>query len=188
VPRPDFYLARVAGGQSPGTVAAELRSRSDVRKRFAVATIADQSHFGPRSLTTLNLGGLNRIEAIGAALIAAFGVALLGAFLVLERRREFAILEVVGADRSQLVTGPAQEGIVTVVGSLLIGLPLGLVLGVLVVRVLGLFFTLPPPLLSVPGGSLGAFVLLMVGASAVALAGALAAVRRLSAAAALRES
>jgi putative ABC transport system permease protein len=68
-----------------------------------------------------------------------------------------------------------------------IGLPLGLVLGMLVVRVLGLFFTLPPPLLIVPGGTLGAFVLVMAAASAVALGGALAAVRRLSASTALRE-
>jgi putative ABC transport system permease protein len=187
VPRPDFYLARVASGQSPGAVAAELRSRSDIRKRFAVSTLADQSRFGPRSLTTLNLAGLNRIEAIGAALIAAVGVAVLGAFLVLERRREFAILEAVGADRAQMVVGPAQEGIVTVVGSLVIGLPLGLVLGMLVVRVLGLFFTLPPPVLIVPGGTLGAFVLVMAAASAIALGGALAAVRRLSASTALRE-
>jgi putative ABC transport system permease protein len=120
-------------------------------------------------------------------LIAAVGVAVLGAFLVLERRREFAVLEAVGADRSQMIEGPAQEGIVTVLGSLVIGLPLGLVLGLLVVRVLGLFFTLPPPLLSVPGGTLGAFVLLMAAASAVALGGALATVTRLSASSALRE-
>jgi hypothetical protein len=187
VPRPDFYLARVAAGHSPAAVAAELRGRTDVQRRFAVSTLSDQAHFGPRSLTTLNLSGLNRIEAIGAALIAAVGVAVLGGFLVLERRREFAVLEVVGADRSQVVEGPAQEGIVTGLGSLVIGLPLGLLLGLLVVRVLGLFFTLPPPLLSVPAGTLGAFVVLMAVASAVALGGALAAVTRLSASAALRE-
>src|SRR5256884_10019996 len=52
----------------------------------------------PRSLASLNLDGLKRIEAIGAGLIAAIGVAVLGAFLVLERRREFAVLEAVGAE------------------------------------------------------------------------------------------
>ncbi len=145
VPPPDFYLARDSAGQPPAVVAAELRARPGVHKRFAVTTLAQQTNIGPRSLTELNLTGLKRIEAIGAALIAAVGVAVLGAFLVFERRREFAVLETLGADTQQLATGPAQEGIVAVVGSLLIGLPLGLLLGILAVRVLGLFFTLPPP-------------------------------------------
>ena len=62
-----------------------------------------------RGLTALNLAGLGRIEALGAALIAAVGVAVLGAFLVLERRREFAILRAVGADTSQVIAGPAPK-------------------------------------------------------------------------------
>ena len=152
-----------------------------------MTTLAQEGHIGPRSLTALNLGGLKRIEAIGAALIAAIGVAVLGAFVVFERRREFAVLEALGADRSQIVTGPAQEGLVAVLGSLVIGLPLGLALGVLVVRVLGLFFTLPPPVLSIPVGSLLMFVASMVVASAVALAAALLAVTRVGTTAALRE-
>ncbi|MGB2873902.1 MAG: FtsX-like permease family protein, partial [Gaiellaceae bacterium] len=187
VPPPDFYLARDAPGRPGASVAAGLRSLPGMHKRFAVTTLAQQRKLGPRSLTALNLAGLKRIEAIGAALIAAIGVAVLGAFLVFERRREFAVLQAVGADTSQVLTGPAQEGLVAVVGSILIGLPLGLVLGVLVVRVLGLFFTLPPPLLSVPAGALAAFILLMAISSAVALAGALRRVNRVGAPAALRE-
>jgi putative ABC transport system permease protein len=187
LPAPDFYLARDAGGRPPSAVAAELRRHSDFHKSFAVTTLAQQTQFGPRSLTALNLDGLKRIEAVGAALIAAIGVAVLGAFLIFERRREFAVLEAVGAERSQVVTGPAQEGLVAVLGSLVIGLPLGLLLGMLAVRVLGLFFTLPPPIVSVPAVSLVGFVVLMVIASAVALAVALLAVTRIAASAALRE-
>ncbi|MGB2875489.1 MAG: ABC transporter permease [Gaiellaceae bacterium] len=187
VPPPDFYLARDAPGRPGASVAAGLRSLPGMHKRFAVTTLAQQRSLGPRSLTALNLAGLKRIEAIGAALIAAIGVAVLGAFLVFERRREFAVLQAVGADTSQVLTGPAQEGLVAVVGSILIGLPLGLVLAVLVVRVLGLFFTLPPPLLSVPAGALAAFIMLMAISSAVALAGALRRVNRVGAPAALRE-
>jgi putative ABC transport system permease protein len=184
---PDFYMARDAGGHAPATVAAELRGRPGFHLHFAVSTLSDQTRFGPRSLTALNLGGLKRIEGVGAALIAAVGVAVLGAFLVFERRREFAVLEAVGAETSQVVTGPAQEGIVAVLGSLLIGLPLGLGLGTLVVRVLGLFFTLPPPVLAVPAGTLIGFVALMLVASAVALASSLLAVTRVGAPSVLRE-
>jgi putative ABC transport system permease protein len=187
VPPPDFYLARDAGGRPPATVAAALRARPDLHKKFAVTTLAQQTGSGPRSLTALNLSSLRRIEAVGAALIAAIGVAVLGAFMVFERRREFAVLEAVGADRSQVMTGPAQEGAVAVLGSLVIGLPLGLVLGILAVRVLGLFFTLPPPVVSLPAIPLAGFVLLMILASAVALGTSLLAVRRLGASSTLRE-
>jgi hypothetical protein len=56
----------------------------------------------------------------------------------------------------------------------------------LVVRVLGLFFSLSPPLLSVPIGSLVGFILIVVAASTVALAGAFRGVTRTSAQSALR--
>ncbi len=186
LPPPDFYLARDAA-KSPASVAAELRGRPGIYKKFAVTTPAQQAQLQPRSLTALNLSGLKRIEAIGAALIAAIGVAVLGAFLVFERRREFAVLDAIGAEKSQVVTGPALEGLVAALGSIVVGLPLGLLLGMLVVRVLGLFFSLSPPLLSVPIGSLTAFVLLIAATSAVALAAALRGVTRIGTPSALRE-
>jgi putative ABC transport system permease protein len=141
----------------------------------------------PRSLASLNLEGLQRIEALGAGMIAALGVAVLGAFVVRERRREFAILEALGATRAQVAAGPRLEGVVTVVGSLVVGLPLGLLLSMLSVRVLALFFTLPPPLLTVPVGSLVAFVALMATTCGATLLAALAAVTRVHAATVLRE-
>jgi putative ABC transport system permease protein len=153
--------------------------------KVGVTAAAGQSQ---RGLTALNLGGLSNIEAFGGGLIAAVGVAVLGAFLVLERRREFAILRAVGADTSQILMAPAIEGVIAVLGSIAIGVPLGLGLGVLAVRILGLFFTLPPPLLSVPAGTLAALIGFMVLASGVALAGALIAVNRVRSATVLREA
>jgi putative ABC transport system permease protein len=186
-PPPDFYMGRAAPGVPPDVAAANLAASPALHKRFAVQTAAGQTAAAPRSLASLNLGGLQKIEAIGAGLIAAIGVAVLGAFLVFERRREFAILEAVGAEASQIATAPAQDGVVAVIGSLVIGLPLGLILALISVRVLGLFFTLPPPVLTAPGGSLAAFVGLMLVTSALAIAGSLRAVRRVTAAAVLRE-
>lgn len=54
-------------------------------------------------------------------------------------------------------------------GSLVVGVPIGLGLSLLAVRILGLFFTLPPPLLSVPAGALSGLALLLVATSTVAL-------------------
>ena len=72
-------------------------------------------------------------------------------------------------------------------GSLIIGLPVGLGLGMLAVRVLALFFKLEPPLLIFPAAGLAGLALFMIAASAVALGLALAAVTRVRAASVLRE-
>jgi putative ABC transport system permease protein len=183
--KPDFYLARTPPGASPTAVARDLKRT--LHDRFAATTISDQVRFEPRSLTALNLGPLGQIELVGAALIAAVGVAVLGAFVVVERRREFAILRTVGADDGQLRAGPAREGAVAVLGSLAIGVPVGLALAVASVRILGLFFTLPPPLVTVPVPTLIAFAAVFAAASAVAIGAALAAVAHVSPATTLRE-
>lgn len=154
---------------------------------FSVVTVADQARRTQRTLTALNLVGLSRIETTAAALIAAVGIAVLGAFIVLERRREFAVLRSVGADPSHVLTGPAIEGGTAAVVSLAIGIPVGLGIGVLSVRVLGLFFALPPPLLVVPVGALLALVLLVLVSSAVCVGAALRAVTRIQAGPLLRE-
>jgi putative ABC transport system permease protein len=186
LPQPDFHLARVEAGLSAAAVAARLRG-AGLERAFKVSTEAEQAPFAEQSIAALDLGPLSDIESVGAGLIAALGVAVLGAFLVLERRREFAILNAVGADGRQLLASPAAEGAITVGGSLLIGIPLGLLLSILSVRVLGLFFVLPPPLVSVPGGTLLAFVAVMVSASAAVLAVSLRAVTRVATATTLRE-
>jgi putative ABC transport system permease protein len=181
---PDFYLARVAPGRLPADVAASLRD-GPLAQKFAVTAVSAPEE---RGLTALNLAGLSLIESVGAALMAAIGCATLGAFLVLERRREFAILHAVGADARQILTGPLLEGVLVVLGSLGIGVPVGLGLGVLAVRILGLFFTLEPPLLAAPAGQLLALALFMVLASSVALGTTLAGVSRVRAASLLRET
>src|SRR5262249_52318168 len=84
LPPPDFHLVRVAPGRSPSEVAAHLRVQAPA---FAVSTIDDLVIRERRSLTALDLRGLGRLEAVTAASVAAVGVAVLGAFLVLERRR-----------------------------------------------------------------------------------------------------
>jgi putative ABC transport system permease protein len=184
--QPDFYLARVVSGTGADQVAAELR-RAGIERGFAVTTQADQRRFGQPNLAALNLGPLSDIESVAAALIAAIGVAVLGAFIVLERRREFAILRAVGADTAQVVSGPAQEGLVTVIGSIVIGIVVGLGLSIVAVRVLGLLFTLPPPLLTVPVGTLLVFCVVMLAAAGAALGAALLGVTRVAAATVLRE-
>jgi putative ABC transport system permease protein len=185
VPAPDIYLARIAPKHDPARVARDLRRA--IGTTFSVSTIDQSVRKQQRSLTALSLDGLSRIESTGAGLIAAVGVGVLGAFLVLERRRELAVLRTVGADTAQVVTGPGLECAFAAVGSIVIGVPIGLGLGVLAVRVLGLFFTLPPPLVTIPVGALGALAVAVVVMSAIAIGIALRRAARLEVAQVLRE-
>jgi len=124
---PDFYLARVVPGSAPGPVAAALRA-GPLAEGYKVEQAGSSTVHG---LTALNLAGLGRIESVGAVLIAVVGVAVLGAFLVLERRREFAILRAVGAATANVLHEPALEGAIAAAGSLVVGVPVGLGLAVL---------------------------------------------------------
>ncbi|GIJ54133.1 ABC transporter permease [Virgisporangium aurantiacum] len=177
----DFHLAKVR----PGTSAADL---ARANPGYTVTTLGQQVVQEQRSLTTLDLRGLSRLESLAAATVAAVGVAVLGAFLVRERGRETAILRAGGATTAQALTAPAVEGAIAVVGSLLIGIPLGIGLAALGIRVLQLFFMRPPPLIVVPVGALAGLALCMVVLSAVALGGALRRAARQDTASALRES
>ena len=179
---PDFYLARIAPNLTAQGVATTLAS-GPLAQKFVAATQASSNH---RGLTALNLAGLSLIEGVGASLIAAIGVAVLGAFLVLERRREFAILQTIGAETRQILTAPALESGAVVLGSLAFGIPIGLGLGMLAVQVLGLFFALKPPLLSVPLGGLAALAAFVIAASCLAIGLSLASVNRIRPAAILR--
>jgi putative ABC transport system permease protein len=185
-PAPDFYLAHTQHGRTPDSVARDLRARRDLGG-FSVSTISELARKQQRTLTALNLGGLGRIEAIASGLIASVGIGVLGAFTILERQRELALLRSLGASNRQLRTAPLLEGALATVGSLVIGIPLGLFLNVLAVRVLGLFFTLPPPLLTVPVVELAALAGSVLILSAVALGLALRRVGRVEVALLLRE-
>lgn len=179
---PDYYLAKLAPGLRAKDVAAKIRA-SSLAQKFVVTSATAPNE---RGLTALSLGGLSLIEAIGAGLVSAIGVAVMGAFLVIERRREFAILRAIGADTRHILTGPALEGAAVVLGSLILGIPIGLGLGVLAIQVLGLFFALQPPLLTLPTGGLLALALFVIVTSIGAIGIALASVTRLQPATILR--
>jgi putative ABC transport system permease protein len=183
-PAPDFFMATVAPGYTPGQVAADLRAAVP---GLGTQTIEQSTLSEQRSLTTLNVRALGRLESVAAGLAAAVGVAVLGAFLVLERRREAAILRACGATTRQVLTPPATEGAVAVLGSLLIGIPVGVGVSMLSLRVLGLFFTLRPPLIVLPVGPLGLLAGSLVGTALIALGVTLRRVTRANPADALRE-
>jgi putative ABC transport system permease protein len=106
----------------------------------------------------------------------------------MERKREFAILATVGTGNKDMLVGTAVEGVVAVLGSLVVGIPIGLALALLAVRVLGGFFVLPPPLLSVPVLGITALVALVLLTTGLVFFAALERLRRSNLSGLLRES
>jgi putative ABC transport system permease protein len=184
---PEFYLARPHAETSAADAATVLRQQLPA-SAFTVITAQDRVRASQRSLTALNLAGLSTIETALAALIAALGAAVLGAFLVMERKREFAILATVGTGSKDMLVGTAVEGAAAVLGSLVVGIPIGLALALLAVRVLGGFFVLPPPLLSVPVLGIMALVALVLVTTGLAFFATLERLRRSNLSGLLRES
>jgi len=187
-PAPDFYLARVAGGVSVSDVASRLQSAAGTSAAFTVLTFSDAIVKEQSTLATLNLRGLSRIETTGTLVIATLGIALLGAFLVLERRREYAVLRSLGATTRQVLVPPALEGAVTLAVSVVLGVPIGLAMTAITTRVLTPLFTVSPPLVQVPALPLGLLVAAVIATGAAALGVALVLVARLRTVAVLRES
>ena len=185
---PDFYLAKSAPESSTTAIAARLSAQGRSSGSWTVQTYATALAKEQSTLASLNLGGLSRIEIAAAALIAALGIGLLGAFLVLERRREYAVLRSVGATTGQVLVPPAVEGVVTVAASLLLGVPIGLGMALLSTRVLTPLFTLPPPLLAIDVQGLLGLIGLVLVASAISILVSLVAVARLPTVQVLRES
>jgi putative ABC transport system permease protein len=179
----------VVGGGAAGLSAARagarrlpfwwVRDGADLRK----CALAKE----PSTLATLDLGGPSRTEIAGTAVVAALGIGLLSAFLVLERRREYAVLRTVGALTRQVLVPSAVEGVVTVAASLVFGLPIGIGMALLSTRVLTPVFTLPPPLLVIDEAGLLGLIGLVLLASAVSIVASLVAVARLPTAQVLHE-
>jgi putative ABC transport system permease protein len=93
----------------------------------------------------------------------------------------------IGGETRQILTGPALEGAIATLGSLIIGIPIGVVLGGLAVRILGLFFTLPPPVVAVSPGGVAILALSVLLTSSLALAIAMRTIIRNQVASILRE-
>ena len=152
--------------------------------------VADIEAIATQNLSQFNLDlkGLSRIETVGTTLVASVGVAVLGAFLVLERRREYALLSALGATKRQLIAPPAVEGAITIGASMALGLPIGVLVAAISTRILSLLFTLPAPAVALPMGKIAVLLALVTAASLAALVGSIAAVSRVHPSSTLRES
>jgi putative ABC transport system permease protein len=114
------------------------------------------------NLTAVNLHGLTQLELVFAVLLVMGATGLILALGLTERRRNFAILDALGAKSSQLGAFIWSEGLLMLVGGGTIGTILGFGIAQILVKVLTGVFDPPPEHLYIPWGYMG-----LLGAAAI---------------------
>jgi putative ABC transport system permease protein len=165
-----------------GRVAAATRSAGT-----AVKDIRHQTAQTVSSITTVDVGGISRIEEAFALGLAAAAMVLFVAVALAERRHELATMAALGAPLRTIASFLWSEALVVLAGAIALAALLGWLLAEMLVAMLRHVFDPPPDRLAMPWA-----YLLGLGAAAVvgaALAAALStlAVSRMRLGAILRE-
>lgn len=136
------------GGSHQRAVARTLRSRLGTE-----ATVTDLTQTRGTigtSLTSVDLSGLTRIELLFAVALSVGAGALVLALGLAERRRTFAIADVLGAKSRQLRGMVTTEAVLLAAAGLTGGSLIGWLLSQMLVKVLTGVFDPPPAHLAVP--------------------------------------
>jgi putative ABC transport system permease protein len=123
------------------------------------------------SLTSVDLHGLTRLELVFAVILVMGATGLILALGLNERRRNFAILDALGAKSDQLGAFIWSEGLLILLGGIFFGTPLGWGVAEVLVKVLKGVFDPPPEHLVVPWGYMVILILTSVSATVGAVMG-----------------
>ncbi|APZ42401.1 ABC transporter permease [Acidihalobacter ferrooxydans] len=171
----EYALIKTAA--PPAQVAAEARRLLAGVAGVQVKDLGQVAHIIGSSLTALDLRGLTRLELFYALLTAAAASGLLLALGLFERRKVFATLDALGARPRQLAAFIWSEGLIVLVGGVVLGTAAGLAVAWMLVKLLTGVFDPPPQTLSLPWGYLS---LLLAGVVAASVAALWLATRRMS--------
>ncbi|PZS17830.1 MAG: ABC transporter permease [Pseudonocardiales bacterium] len=130
------------------------------------------------SLTSVDLGGLTRVELTFALLLAAAAGGLVLALGLTERRRSFAIATALGAKARHLRAMIVSEAAVLAVFGLTAGSVIGWLLSHMLVKVLTGVFDPPPSVIAVPWAYLSSVAGIAIAAFGLASIAAVRAARR----------
>jgi putative ABC transport system permease protein len=163
-PRISFVLGRTSGDAASAAVATSLGDGWRVEDlRTVTARLAN-------TITSVDLQALVIIDLLFAVLIASLGAAMSILAGVADRARELAALQAVGAEPSHLRALLAGEVGTLGAAGILAGALTGVLVGVALLTILSGIFDPPADLPAMPWG----IILLVVAATAVGLAGAMA--------------
>jgi putative ABC transport system permease protein len=185
-PNVDLFLIRTS--DSPSAVANTLRAQFANGPLVHVDDLSNVQQKLSTSLTSLNLGALTRIDLFYTFAMFIISLLVFVLAVLLERRRDFAMLQALGTTPAQIRTVLLIEvGYAVVVGSIF-GLLVGVGFAELLVQILAAIFDPPPNVMAIPWSSLALAVACMVASGL--LAGTIASARlgRLNLAQTLREA
>ncbi len=140
------------GGSNQDAVAAAVHQKLG-EGPTVTAIGAARSSVGS-SLTSVDLGGLTRVELVFALVLAAAAGALVFALGLAERRRSVSIATALGASGRQLRGLALSEAAAVASGGAIAGIIVGGLLSQMLVSVLTGLFDPPPAVLAVPWGYL----------------------------------
>jgi putative ABC transport system permease protein len=155
------YIAKVTGSsaaeiallRTDGNSAAVASAAEGIVSPFPgikVRDIGTAQHLIGSSLTAVDLAGLTRIELVFAVIMVAGAAGLILALGLADRRRSFAILSALGAKPRQLGTFLWSEGLLIFSLGGAIGLPGGVAMAWMLVKLLTGVFDPPPDRLAMP--------------------------------------
>ena len=159
-------------------VALEVQNVTQSIPGLQVSDIGSAQKAISSNLTAINLRGLTALELIFAVILAAGASGLILALGFAERRKSFATLLVLGANPKQLGVFVWTEGLTILVGGVFFGLTAGVGLAQLLVQILTHVFDPPPETLVIPGVYLMVLMAAFLGATVLAVIGAITAARR----------
>src|SRR5437588_740767 len=163
-------------------VAATTRAQGTLVKNIRRQTAQTVS-----SITTVDLGGISRIEEGFALALAAAAMALFVAVALAERRQEFATMAALGAGLREITAFLWTETALVLGAALALAALLGWLLAEMLVAMLQHVFDPPPDHLAAPWTFLAALAAAAVVGAALAALIAAVAIRRMPLGAILRE-
>ena len=172
----EIILIRAKNNINPAILAKRIEKMVSSIPGVKVTDIGSTQKVISSSLTSINLRGLTRLELVFAVLFVMGSTGLILALGLNERRRNFAILEALGAKNKQLGAFIWSEGILMLSGGMVIGTLLGFGVAQILVKVLKGVFDPPPEHLIVPWG----YIIILVLAATVSTIIAVGAIKKIS--------
>src|SRR5207249_1455137 len=152
-PGPIVLCVKASG--DPDAVARQVAAQTRAQGTL-VQNIRQQTAQTVSSITTVDLGGISRIEEGFVLALAAAAMALLVAVGLAERRRELATMAALGASRRQSAAFIWSEAALVLGAGIALAALLGWLLAEMLVAMLQHVFDPPPDHLAAPWGSLAA--------------------------------
>ncbi|MBL0373978.1 ABC transporter permease [Rhizobium sp. KVB221] len=164
----EYVLVRASS--DPGMLSKAIATALGPTSGLDVKNIGDASHIIGTSLTAVNVGKLAVIELFFGAVMAVAAGGLMVGLGFIDRRRNYAVLTLIGAKPRQLAGFLWSEGVLVLVGGIVFGVISGVTTAWMLVKLLTGVFDPPPETISVPWGYLASVYVMIAGSVLVAIA------------------